>query len=251
MELSLYKELLLLGVIFVFSVIGGITGIGIATIVIPLLILLGVSLPFAKATALWVNISIMSYSVFRRRRLIKWSLALPLVVSAFLLAPLGAKVSFFIPARVQLLLLATVVLASALLILYLKPKPRVSGLTRFGFIKVGAVVGAVAGFLGGMLGIGGGIIANPILIVLGFDPVEVTTVSALMVLLSSLSGWATYTYFGYFPYKWALPLLIAALGGSYVGNRLSERFSRETLRRVVAYFAIFVSLITYLKAITL
>ena len=83
MELSLYKELLLLGVIFTFSVIGGITGIGIATIVIPLLILLGGSLPFVKATALWVNVSIMSYSVFRRRRLIKWSLALPLVVTAY------------------------------------------------------------------------------------------------------------------------------------------------------------------------
>lgn len=251
MELSFYKELLLLGIIFAFSIIGGITGIGIATIVIPLLILLGVSLPFAKATALWVNVSIMSYSVFKRFKLIKWSLALPLVVSAFLIAPLGAKISFFIPPKVQLFLLATIVLFSALLILYLKPKPRVSGLTHFGFIKVGVAVGAFAGFLGGMLGIGGGIIANPILIVLGFDPVEVTTVSALMVLLSSLSGWATYTYLGYFSFKWAIPLLIAALGGSYIGNHISEKFSKQTLRRVVAYFAIFVSLITYLKAITL
>ena len=251
MELSLYKELLLLVVVFGFSIVGGITGIGIATIIIPLLILLGTPLPFAKATALWINVSIMSYSVFKRFKLIKWSLALPLVISAFLLAPVGAKISFFIPARVQLILLASIVLFSALLILYLKPKPRVSGLTHLGFIKIGAVIGAFAGFLGGMLGIGGGIIANPILIILGFDPIEVTTVSALMVLLSSFSGWATYTYLGYFSFKWAIPLLIAALGGSFIGNRLSERFSKQTLRRVVAYFAIFVAVITYLKAFTL
>ena len=251
MELSASKEILLLVVTFLFSIIGGFTGIGIATIIIPLLILLGTPLPFAKATALWINVSIMSYSVFKRYRLIKWSLALPLVVSAFLLAPVGAKISFLIPPKVQLLLLATFVLLSALLILVLKPKPRVSGLTHLGFIKVGVAIGGLAGFLGGMLGIGGGIIANPVLIILGFDPLEVTSISALMVLLSSFSGWVTYTAMGYFSPSLGVPLLVTAMGGSYIGNLLSGRFSKETVRRFVAYFAILVSVVTYLKALTL
>ena len=251
MELSLSKELLVVVITFLFSVVGGITGIGIATIIIPLLLLLGVPLPFAKATALWVNVSIMSYSVLRRLRYIKWSLALPLVAAAFLAAPLGAKISFSIPERVQLLLLGTFVLLSALLILFIKPKPKVVGLTRSGFAKIGVAVGFLAGFLGGMLGIGGGIIANPILILLGFDPLEVTSISALMVLLSSLSGWLAYTAMGYFSPSLALPLFFAALGGAYIGNKLSERFSKEMVRKAVAYFALFVAFITYIKAFTL
>jgi len=248
MELSLSQEVFLLLVTFVFSIVGGITGIGISTVINPLLVVMGVPLPFAKATALWINVSIMSYSVLKRLKGIRWNLALPLVVSAFLAAPLGAKFSLFIPPRVQLFMLATFVLLSALMVLAIKPKPRVSGLTHSGFIKLGVLVGGGAGFLGGLLGIGGGIFANPILITLGFDPLEVASISALMVLLSSISGWFAYTAMGYFSPKLALPLFIAALGGSYIGNLLSDRFSRNTIRKVVAYFAILVAVLTYLKA---
>ena len=245
------EEAILLLITFLFAIIAGITGIGIATIIIPLLLLVGWSFPFSKAAALWVNLSIMSLSVFKRFKYIKWNLALPLVLSAFIAAPLGAKFSFLLPERLQLLLLATFVAISAFLILFLKPKPRVSGLTHYGFIKIGLLLGFSAGFLGGMLGIGGGILANPVLIILGFDPFEVTSISAFMVLLSSFSGWVAYTYMGYFKASLGLPLFLAAAGGSYIGVKLSEKFDRKTVRKLVAYFALFVSFITYLKAFTI
>ena len=248
---GLWKVSLLLVVTFLFSIVGGITGIGIATIIIPLLLILGWQFPFAKAAALWINVAIMSLSLIKRFSSIRWNLALPLVGAAFLSAPLGAKVSFYVPERVQLFLLASLVGFSALLILRLKPKPKVSDLTRWGFVKIGLLLGAFAGFLGGMLGIGGGIIANPILIILGLDPYTVTSISGFMVLLSSLSGWFTYTLSGFFKASLALPLFVAAAGGSYIGNRLSEKFERKTVRKIVAYFALFVSFITYLKAFTL
>ncbi|HID79279.1 MAG TPA: sulfite exporter TauE/SafE family protein [Aquifex aeolicus] len=251
MDLSPSEQLLLVLVTFFFSVVGGITGIGIATILLPLLIFLGVNLPFAKATALWINISVMSLSVYKRLKSIKLFLALPLVVSAFLFSPLGAKLSFYIPQRVQLLLLASFVFISALAILFLKPKARIGGVTKLGFIKVGILLGGFAGFIGGMLGIGGGIIANPLLIILGFDPLVVTSVSSLMVLLSSLSGWITYAAFGYFSYSLTLPLFISAVAGSYIGNLLSQRISKEAVKKVVGYFALLVAIVTYLKAFTL
>lgn len=251
MEINLSKEFLLFVITFLFSIIGGITGIGIATIINPLMIFLGFPFPFAKATALWINVSIMSLTVWKKGKTVKWNLAIPLVVSSFLFAPIGAKISFFIPERVQLLILASFVVFSGLLILKLKPKPRVSGLTHWGFVKLGIILGAFAGFIGGMLGIGGGIIANPVLIILGFDPVMVSAISASMVLFSSLSGWIVYTAMGHFSPRVALPLFFAAIGGSYIGNLLSEKFERNTVRKVVAYFAIFVGFITALKAFTL
>jgi len=244
-------ELALFFITFLFAIIAGITGIGIATIIVPTMVFFGFAFPLAKATALWVNVSIMSLTVWRKRKVVNWKLALPLVVSSFLVAPLGAKVSFLIPERLQLLILATFVVFSGILILKLKPKPRFSGLTHWGFVKLGVILGAFAGFLGGMLGIGGGIIANPILIILGFDPLMVSAISGAMVLFSSLSGWVAYTVMGYFPVKVALPLFFAAFGGSYIGNLLSERIEKNAVRKIVAYFAIFVGIITAIKAFTL
>ncbi len=248
MELSPFYQLLLVLVVFLFSIVGGITGIGIATLIVPLLIFMGTPIALAKSLSLWVNVGIMSLSVYRRWKTVKLSLALPLVVSAFLFAPLGAKFSFYLPERVQLLLLASFVFISALGVLFLKPKARVSGVTKEGFIKVGILLGSFAGFIGGMLGIGGGIIVNPILIILGFDPLVVTSVSSVMVLLSSLSGWLTYTLMGYFSFKLAFPFFVSAVIGSYIGNHLAGKISKDTTRKVVGFFALLVSIVIYLKA---
>jgi len=251
MQIPLIQEVLLLVITFIFSVVGGITGIGIATIIIPLLLLMDVPFPVAKSLALWINVWIMALSVYKRFRYIKWHFALPLVISAFLAAPVGATLSFAVPERFQLLLLGTFVVFSGVFILFLKPVPLYAGATATGLIRLGILVGLLAGLLGGLLGIGGGIIANPLLIILGLDPLMVTSVSALMVFLSSLSGWATYTAMGYFPLKFALPLAVAAFAGSFAGNKLSKKMSKELVRKVVAIFALFVGVIVYLKAITL
>jgi len=248
MHLSFEQEAILWIITFLFSIVGGITGIGIATILIPIFLLLGSSFPFAKAVALWVNVWIMLLSVYKRWNQIRWDLAIPLVVSASLAAPVGAKLSFFVPEKVQLFLLATVVVLSAIFILFLKPKPLFEGTTKGAFIRIGIILGTLAGFVGGMLGIGGGILVNPILIILGFDPFMVTSVSGVMVLFSSFSGWLTYTLEGYFSLLSSIPFAVAALGGSYIGNHLAGRFSKNLTRKIVAYFALLVGIITYLKA---
>ncbi len=251
MHLTLTQDLLVVILTFLLSIVGGITGIGIATIIIPLLLLLGVPFPVSKSLALWINVWIMVLSVYKRWKTINWHLAAPLMLSAFILAPVGAEISFLIPEKVQLLFLGTFVVLSALFILFLKPVPLFKNLKPSAALKLGVLVGGFAGFVGGLLGIGGGIIANPLLIILGLDPFEVTSISAVMVLLSSLSGWCTYALKGYFPAKFALPLLIAAVGGSYVGNKLSYKFSKEVIRKIVALFALVVGIVILLKGITL
>ncbi len=251
MHLNPGQELLLWLVTFLFSIVGGITGIGIATIIIPIFLLLGSPLPFAKAVALWINVWIMLLSVYKRWNQIRWNLAIPLVITSFISAPLGAKISFFIPEKIQLFLLATVVILSSLFILFLKPKPLFEGTTKSAFIRIGLLLGTFAGFLGGMLGIGGGILVNPTLIILGFDPLMVTSVSAVMVLFSSFSGWLTYTLVGYFSLISSIPFAIAAVGGSYIGNHLAVKIPREITRKIVAFFALAVGIITYIKAFTM
>ena len=251
MELSLIKEVILSLTVFFLSVIGGITGIGISTIITPLLLFLGTPFALAKATSLWVNLWLMAVSVYKKFKTINWKLTFPLVVSAFISAPLGAKVSFFIPEKVQLLMLATFVVLSGLFILFFKPLPLLSGLTHEGFLKVGVLLGLLSGFIGGMLGIGGGIIVNPILIILGMDPILVTSLSSVLVLLSSFGGWITYTLMGHFDWSLAIICAPAAVFGSFLGNRWANRFERKVIRKIVAAFAIFVGLVIYAKAFSI
>lgn len=249
--MSLSSELLAVAVIFLFSVVGGITGIGIATIITPTLLFLGLNLNEAKALSLWVNVWLMTLSTYHRRGNINWHLALPLIVSSFIFAPLGAKLSLLIPEKVQLLLLGTFVVISALLILHGRIKPKLVGLTHFGYIKIGLILGTLAGIVGGLLGIGGGILVNPILLILGLDAMLVTSISAILVLFSSFSGWFAYTKMGFFHWNLAIPTAVAAVLGSFLGNTLAKKFSREKLKRVVAYFALFVGTVIYLKALFL
>ncbi len=243
------NELFLSFVVFFLSTLAGITGIGIATLVIPILLLFGFNLSGAKASALWLNGWIMAISLIRRWKRLRWELAAPVVVAAFLAAPLGAKVSFFIPDRVQLILLGLAVALSGWLVLFFKSKRGKIFATREGFVKMGLFIGAFAGFLGGLLGIGGGIFANPAMLLLGVDPAISTSASSALVFFSSLGGWLTYTHYGCFFLKPLLFPTLFAVAGSLLGNRLAERMEREKLRKVVAFFAIGVGIFITLRGL--
>ena len=50
------------------------------------------------------------------------------------------------------------------------------------------VSGLLSGFLAGILGIGGGTILVPILVTLGYVPVQAVAISSLAIVITSLSG---------------------------------------------------------------
>jgi hypothetical protein len=177
-------------VTFLFTTVLTIAGVGAAFILIPVFIALGVELHTAMATALLLNALAMSVAAvkFVRGGLVVWRVAVPILIVASLLSPLGAWVSHQLDRAVLLWsFVAFLVFAAAMMALY-APRPRPATARPDALVAVGTGVGGLAGFIGGLLGVGGGNIVVPALVLLGFEPKKASATTAIVVTFSSLSG---------------------------------------------------------------
>lgn len=86
--------------------------------------------------------------------------------------------------------------------------------------------GLVAGILAGFLGIGGGTVLVPLMVGLGYTPVQSVATSSLAILITSISGSIQNWRMGYLDPKrviyLGLPALITAQLGVYLANRLTS-----------------------------
>jgi len=137
--------------VFFFSGLLAMAGLGAAFIFVPLFYYLGVPLAEAVPTALLLNVvSLMFATVnYYRGGLINWRIGLPIMITAVLLAPLGAHTTPLVDKRLFLGMFSAFLVFAALMMLFYKPKPRLQPLSRTTESCAGAAVGSVAGFLGG------------------------------------------------------------------------------------------------------
>jgi len=103
------------------------------------------------------------------------------------------------------------------------------------------LIGAFIGFFSGMIGIGGGIILSPLLILFGWANLkETAAVSAMFILLNSVSGLAGLFSSGiqlnHEIYSWILAGIVGAILGSYMG---SFKFSFRKLQYILASVLLF------------
>jgi hypothetical protein len=167
-----------------------IAGVGAAFVLIPVFIALGVEVHTAMATALLLNAFAMSVASvkFVRSGLVVWRVAVPVLIVASLLSPIGAWVSHSLDRQVLLWsFVGFLVFAAAMMILY-TPRARETTASVRALVGVGMGVGGFAGFIGGLLGVGGGNIVVPALVLLGFDAKKASATTAIVVIFSSLSG---------------------------------------------------------------
>lgn len=175
---------------FAFTTLLTIAGVGAAFILIPVFLALGVELHAAMATALLLNAVAMSVASvnFVRKQLVVWKVAVPMVVVASALSPLGAWVSHRLDRTALLWLFVGFLVFAALMMLLYTPRARTSTAGSGALLAVGVGVGGVAGFLGGLLGVGGGNVIVPALVAMGFDPKKASASTSFVVIFSSLAG---------------------------------------------------------------
>jgi uncharacterized protein len=202
-------------IVFGFTTVLTIAGVGAAFIIIPAFFWLGVPLKEAMATALLLNgISMAIASItFIRNKLVAFGTAVPIIIVASALSPLGAYSTKFVSRDTLLWLFVGFLIFAGTMMLFFKAKKKEVQRSHVQEIGAGATVGGIAGYLGGLLGVGGGNFIVPALVWLGFDPKKASGTTSFIVIFSSLAGFLGHTAMGHID----VPLLALSALGSIAG----------------------------------
>ena len=217
------------GITFLFTTLLTIAGVGAAFILIPVFIALGIDVHIAMATALLLNSIAMICASYRfiKNKLIMWKVAIPILVVATALSPIGAYVSAGLNRYVLLWLFVGFLLFAAAMMLFYKPKQKAEESTKSRQIISGVSVGGFAGFIGGLLGVGGGNIIVPVLVWLGHNPKKASATSSFIVIFSSFSGFLGHATAG----NISAQLLVFTAVGSTLGAVVGAWLMTEKLKQ--------------------
>ena len=222
--------------VFFFSGILAMAGLGAAFIFVPLFYYLGVPLAEAVPAALLLNVASLFFAAvnYWRGGLINWRIGLPIMITAVLLAPLGAHTTPFVDKRLFLSMFAGFLVFAGFMMLFYKAKPRSVPLNHSVESGVGAAVGCAAGFLGGLLGVGGGNFIVPVLNWLGMDTKVAAGTTAMVVVFASLSGFlGQVTLGGLSPVFLGVMAVMSALGSIVGSQMMKTKISSPQLKKII------------------
>ncbi len=206
-------------VTFVFTTVLTIAGVGAAFILIPVFYALDIPLREAMATALLLNSIAMIFasSSYIRRGLVVFRTALPILIVATILSPLGAYTSKFVSRDVLLWLFVGFLVFAGSMMLFYRAKKKEIEANKKRQVAYGTGVGTLAGYLGGLLGVGGGNFIVPVLVWLGFDPKKASATTAFIVIFSSFSGFLGHASIGHLNTTLLLLTALGSVTGALLG----------------------------------
>ncbi len=212
--------------VFLFTTVLTIAGVGSAFIVIPTFYWLGVPLTEAMAIGLLLNAISMTFASvnYIRYNLVLFRTAVPIIALAVVFSPLGAWSTRFFPKNVLILLFVLFLVFAATMMLFYKPKKKEEGPLSGGKeLKTGIGLGIGAGYLGGLLGVGGGNFIVPALVWLGIDPKKASATTAFIVVFSSLSGFFGHTAMGTINWNLLAFAAVGSVAGAMAGSWLMHK----------------------------
>ncbi len=212
--------------VFVFTTVLTIAGVGSAFIVIPTFYWLGVPLTEAMAIGLLLNAISMTFASanYIRYNLVLFRTAIPIIILAVLFSPLGAYSTRYFPKNVLILLFVFFLVFAASMMLFYKPKKKAAGQGDGGKeLKTGLGLGVGAGYLGGLLGVGGGNFIVPTLVWLGVDPKKASATTAYIVVFASLSGFFGHAATGAVNWNLLAFAAVGSIAGAILGSWLMHK----------------------------
>ena len=223
---------------FFLTAIMAMAGVGAAFILVPIFLALGVEIHAAMATALLLNAISTSVSTmtFIRKRLVEWRLAIPILIVAVALSPVGVHVSQGLDRRLLLWLFSGFLVFASLMMLLYSPKTSDTQISARSQMLRGSFLGGVAGFVGGLLGVGGGSIIVPALVGSGLDPKRASATASFVVVFASLTGFFAHATLSGMDYSLVGATGIASAGGAALGAWLmSEKLKSGQLKYIIGF----------------
>lgn len=212
--------------VFVFTTVLTIAGLGGAFIIIPTFYWLGVPLTEAMAIGLLLNAIGMTFASvnYIRYKLVLFKTAIPIIILAVLFSPLGAYSTRYFPKNTLILFFVLFLVFAASMMLFYKPKKKSEGQEDSKKeLTTGIGLGIGAGYLGGLLGVGGGNFIVPALVWLGIDPKKASATTAFIVIFSSLSGFFGHAAMGSINWKLLALAAVGSVAGAILGSWLMHK----------------------------
>ncbi len=222
--------LLVITIIFILGFVFSMLGLGGAMLYIPVLHWFGFDFKsVAIPTGLFLNgITALSAAIyFFREKMVDVKGGMPMVITSFIGAPIGAWFTHIISTDILMVLFSIGMMVSGLKMMLSSGKAEPKELMPF---KQRAIItastGLFIGFSAGLLGIGGGFLFVPVLIAIGYPTKQAAATSAFVVVFSSFSGFAGHVAEGHFN----LPLLIYASIAVIVASQIGARVMKEKMK---------------------
>jgi len=219
----------------------GLLGSGGSILTVPVLVyLVGESgkLAIVESLAVVGLIALVGAAPHLRNRCIDARAVLLFGIPGLLGTSLGTLLSHRMPAAVQLLIFAVVMLIAA--VRMFRPMPEHLGSRPRAWWQV-TLAGLGVGVLTGVVGVGGGFLILPALVLLlGLSMARAVGTSLVIIAMNSALGFAMHVTGQATPLHWPVIGLIAGIGilGSLAGAQLSSRCSPLLLRRSFAGFLV-------------
>jgi uncharacterized membrane protein YfcA len=225
--------------VFIFTSILTIAGVGAAFIIVPTFYWFGIPLTEAMAVALLLNAISMSFASvnYVRYSLVDFKAAVPVILLAVIFSPIGAYSTKYFPNTLLIALFALFLFFAGSMMLFYRPRREEDRMPSHGkAIKTGVGVGVGAGYLGGLLGVGGGNFIVPALVWLGFDPKRASATTAFIVVFSSLSGFFGHAALGHANVALLAFSAMGSVAGALLGSWLLHRkLKAKQVKKVIGF----------------
>jgi uncharacterized protein len=209
----------------------------------------------AHATSLFVIVptAILGTWTYHRAGAVAWRVALPMAAFAMVAAVIATRIAPLVPAEGLKLGFGLLLTASGAQLL--RPRPLAPEKPVQGRLWLGAVGGLAVGALSALLGVGGGIVAIPIMVyIVGLRLEKVAATSMAIIVFTAaaaVAGYATSSpggglmppwSLGYIHYGAGLPILATSILSVRLGARVNQRLSTRALRLLFGIFFILLGL---------
>lgn len=223
--------------------------VGIGGILLPsaLTVLAGVAIHQSMATSLltFVFTGLAGTLAFQRRGSIDWALARPLAFGVAMSAWAGAWAGSRVAPQVLSLMLALLIVAAGLHTFshsgaQAKPAP---GARHWPMLAMGAATG----FMSGLTGVGGPVLAVPLLLAAGYPLLTAIGVGQVVQVAGALSGTAANLALGTIDFTLAAQVGALEVAGVLAGAALIHRIDLRHAQRCVAGLCIVAGLLFMLR----
>jgi uncharacterized membrane protein YfcA len=232
------------------GILGSMIGVGGGIIIAPALTFLGLTPPQVASTSLFAvsSTSISSTIAYARSKKIQYRLGIKMALLSIPGAIVGSYFSTYIDPGYFKLLLAIILVATGIYLVYRKSITNGNSLSLESFcVKILFFSCTfVAGIISSLFGIGGGVIFVPLMImIVGLTMYLAAPTSQFVLMITSLVGLTTHILLGNPQYLPAVLLSIGAFAGAQIGSRLSTKLSEQKLRLIlgITFFGIALKLV--------